>query len=117
MFYFFSNVQTLMCWSIVAFISCTAFTLSGITSTLRKKTIDRSDLFVEPNFDEVKSIAFNLRGERKMLTKEQLDSVRLTGEFEVNYLVNKIHENECMKTRMLLLSNSIDNIDTQSDQI
>ena len=57
----------------------------GITSTLRKKTIDRSDLFVEPNFDEVKSIAFNSRGERRMLTKEQLESVKLTGEFEVSH--------------------------------
>ena len=55
----------------------------GITSTLRKKTIDRSDLFVEPNFDEVKSIAFNSRGERRLLTQEQLESVKLTGEFEV----------------------------------
>ena len=61
----------------------------GITSTLRKKTIDRSDLFVEPNFDEVKSIAFNSRGERRMLTKEQLESVKLTGEFEVSIVYTK----------------------------
>lgn len=61
---------------------------AGITSTLRKKTIDRSDLFVEPNFDEVKSIAFNSRGERRLLTKEQLESVKLTGEFEVSISYN-----------------------------
>ena len=65
--------------------------LLGITSTLRKKTIDRSDLFVEPNFDEVKSIAFNSRGERRLLTKEQLESVKLTGEFEVNIFLCSVH--------------------------
>ena len=31
----------------------------------------------------MKSIAFNSRGERRLLTKEQLESVKLTGEFEV----------------------------------
>ena len=51
---------------------------------MRKKTLNLRDLFVEPNFDESKSIAVDSKGRLKRLTKEQLDSVRKTGEFEVS---------------------------------
>ena len=50
---------------------------------MRKKTLNLRDLFVEPNFDETKSIAVDSKGRLKRLTMEQLDSVRKCGEFEV----------------------------------
>lgn len=56
---------------------------AGSSATLRKKAISRTDLFIEPNFDEMRSIAFTSTGERKKLTKDQLESVRRSGEFEV----------------------------------
>ena len=59
-------------------------TITGNTSSMRKKTLNLRDLFVEPNFDESKSIAVDSKGRLKRLTKEQLDSVRKTGEFEVS---------------------------------
>jgi hypothetical protein len=42
------------------------------------------DLFVEPNFDEMKAIALTAKGDLKRLTHEQLESVKQTGEFEVS---------------------------------
>ena len=52
-------------------------------SSMKKKTLNLKDLFVEPNFDESKTIALNSKGRLKRLSKEQLDSIRKTGEFEV----------------------------------
>ncbi len=56
----------------------------GKTSSMRKKTLNFKDLFVEPNFDEMKSIAMDSKGDLKKLTHAQLESVRRTGEFEVS---------------------------------
>ena len=53
-------------------------------STMRKKTLNWQDLFVEPNFDETKSIGMDAKGRLKRLTPEQLSSVRKRGEIEVN---------------------------------
>ena len=50
---------------------------------MRKKTLNLGDLFVAPNFDEVRSLALSANGSRKRLTQEQLASIRETGEFEV----------------------------------
>ena len=57
---------------------------TGTTSSMKKKTLNLKDLFVEPNFDESKTIALNSKGRLKRLSKEQLDSIRKTGEFEVS---------------------------------
>ena len=51
--------------------------------SMKKKTLNMRDLFVMPNFNEVATIGLNARGGLKRLTKEQLKSVRQTGEFEV----------------------------------
>ena len=51
---------------------------------MKKKTLNLKDLFVEPNFDEGKTIALNSKGRLKRLSKEQLDSIRKTGEFDVS---------------------------------
>ena len=51
---------------------------------MRKKTLNLQDLFVEPNFDETKSIGMDSKGRLKRLTPEQLISVRKRGEIEVN---------------------------------
>ena len=51
---------------------------------MRKKTLNLQDLFVEPNFDETKSIGMDAKGRLKRLTPEQLSSVRKRGEIEVN---------------------------------
>ena len=60
-------------------------------STMRKKTLNLQDLFVEPNFDETKSIGMDAKGRLKRLTPEQLSSVRERGEIEVNILPKYLH--------------------------
>lgn len=59
---------------------------AGHTSTMRKKTLTRQELFCEPNFDELKAIALDSHGRQKFLSGEQLESIRKTGEFEVDSL-------------------------------
>ena len=59
------------------------YSLSGNSMSMKKKTLNMRDLFVMPNFNEVATIGLNARGGLKSLTKEQLKSVRETGEFEV----------------------------------
>ena len=63
---------------------------------MRKKTLNLRDLFVEPNFDETKSIAVDSKGRLKRLTMEQLDSVRKCGEFEVRSFKIQ-HKDLCKK--------------------
>lgn len=58
---------------------------------MRKKTLNLRDLFVEPNFDEMKDIAINSKGKLKKLTDQQLESVRHTGEFEVKVFFFKYY--------------------------
>ena len=60
-------------------------------STMRKKTLNLQDLFVEPNFDETKSIGMDSKGRLKRLTPEQLISVRKRGEIEVNIAYSITH--------------------------
>ena len=52
---------------------------------MRKKTLTREDLFCEPNFDELRDIAVDpSTGLQRLLSHEQLESVREEGEFEVD---------------------------------
>jgi len=57
---------------------------SGTTSMARKKTINIRDLFVEPNFHELEAVATDSKGEPKKLNHAQLESIRRTGEFQVD---------------------------------
>ena len=56
---------------------------SSNTSLARKKTINIRDLFIEPNFHELEAVATDSKGEPKKLNGAQLESIRLTGEFQV----------------------------------
>ena len=56
----------------------------GTTSIARKKTINIRDLFVEPNFHELEAVATDSKGEPKKLNHAQLESIRRTGEFQVD---------------------------------
>ena len=52
---------------------------------MRKKTLTREDLFCEPNFDELRDIAVDpSTGLQRLLSHQQLESVREEGEFEVD---------------------------------
>ena len=52
---------------------------------MRKKTLTREDLFVEPNFDELKEIAIDpSTGANWKLNRHQLQSIRVCGEFDVD---------------------------------
>ena len=50
----------------------------------RKKTINIRDLFIEPNFNELEAVATDSKGEPKKLSHGQLESLRRTGEFQVD---------------------------------
>lgn len=50
----------------------------------RKKTINIRDLFIEPNFHELEAVATDSKGEQKKLNHAQLESIRRTGEFQVD---------------------------------
>ena len=63
--------------------------LGSMSTSMKKKTLNMRDLFVMPNFNEVATIGLNARGGLKRLTKEQLKSVRQTGEFEVTFFSSK----------------------------
>jgi len=52
-------------------------------SNSRRKTINIRDLFIEPNFHELDAVSTDSKGEPKKLNQSQLESVRMTGEFEV----------------------------------
>ena len=57
----------------------------GHTSTMRKKTLTREDLFCEPNFDELREIALDpATGVQRRLNQGQLESILSEGEFEVD---------------------------------
>ena len=74
----------------------TALIISSLGSTstsMKKKTLNMRDLFVMPNFNEVATIGLNARGGLKRLTKEQLKSVRQTGEFEVTFFLELLKKN------------------------
>ena len=73
-------------------------------STMRKKTLNLQDLFVEPNFDETKSIGMDAKGRLKRLTPEQLSSVRKRGEIEVNIYCLSIYTHYYLHTPLLTLA-------------
>ena len=73
--------------------SCLAFLLyniskssicSGNTSMTRKKTINIRDLFIEPNFNELEAVSTDSKGAPKKLNHSQLESLRSSGEFQVD---------------------------------
>ncbi len=47
------------------------------------KSLKVNDLFIVPDFDELKSVAAGPGGEPRMLNEDQLDQLRRTGQFEV----------------------------------
>ena len=57
----------------------------GHSSSAKKKTINIRDLFIEPNFNELEVVASDSKGEPKKLNHAQLENIRTTGEFQVNY--------------------------------
>ena len=50
----------------------------------RKKTINIRDLFIEPNFNELEAVSTDSKGGPKKLSQAQLESLRRTGEFQVD---------------------------------
>ena len=50
----------------------------------RKKTINIRDLFIEPNFNELEAVSTDSKGAPKKLSQAQLESLRRTGEFQVD---------------------------------
>lgn len=74
----------------------------GTSSSMRKKTLNMRDLFVEPNFDEMKAIALNARGELRKLSYQQLESIRHTGEFEVDSLEFPGQKHRWILTQLLI---------------
>ena len=50
----------------------------------RKKTINIRDLFIEPNFNELEAVATDSKGAPKKLNHSQLESLRSSGEFQVD---------------------------------
>ena len=58
--------------------------LTGNTSMTRKKTINIRDLFIEPNFNELEAVSTDSKGTPKKLNHSQLESLRSSGEFQVD---------------------------------
>ena len=54
----------------------------GLVSS--RKTLKISDLFIQPDFNELKTISMDSHGAAKKLTWNQLDTIRQRGEFEVD---------------------------------
>ena len=50
----------------------------------RKKTINIRDLFIEPNFNELEAVSTDSKGAPKKLNHSQLESLRSSGEFQVD---------------------------------
>jgi hypothetical protein len=60
------------------------FTFAGrMTLGGQKKTLRLEDLFIQPDFNEVKAIAVDANGDPRKLNGDQLASLRRTGEFAV----------------------------------
>ena len=66
---------------------------AGNSSAAKKKTINIRDLFIEPNFNELEVVASDSKGEPKKLSHAQLESLRRTGEFQVNMKAEPIMGN------------------------
>ncbi|KAG1671497.1 hypothetical protein GQR58_016444 [Nymphon striatum] len=60
-----------------------SLTFSNEYSNNRKK-LDLKDLFILPTFDELDTVALDVKGEQRKLNKKQLWSIRDKGEFEVD---------------------------------
>ena len=64
-------------------INIVSFITDG-TLSARKKTLKLNQLFIAPNFNELREIALDSSGQPKKLTARQLDSIKKNGEFEVS---------------------------------
>ena len=73
-------------WYTWYFLRCElqSTTCSGNTSMTRKKTINIRDLFIEPNFNELEAVSTDSKGAPKKLNHSQLESLRSSGEFQVD---------------------------------
>ena len=63
--------------------------ISGLTDPNNQISKDHkilNNLFILPTFDELDEIAIDQNGRTKRLSKEQLESIKKSGEFEVDSL-------------------------------
>ncbi|GAB6027230.1 hypothetical protein CHUAL_001518 [Chamberlinius hualienensis] len=56
------------------------------SNSFKKKAVNLRDVYVTPSFDEVDSVAFDVKGDARKLSEKQLKTIQEWGEFEVESL-------------------------------